>query len=58
MWMTLPMDLRELLEARDGLPTEHEAARKIATFAAMTDDAKTIHVIADPALRPASQKRW
>ena len=56
--MTLPMDLRELLEARDGLPTEHEAARKIATFAAMTDDAKTIHVIADPALRPASQKRW
>ncbi|RLS56788.1 MAG: hypothetical protein DWH91_05900 [Planctomycetota bacterium] len=31
--MTHPMDLRELLEARDGQPTEHEAARKIATFA-------------------------
>ncbi len=31
--MTHPMDLRELLEARDGRPTEHQAARKIATFA-------------------------
>lgn len=27
------MDLRELYEARDGLPTEDRAARKIATFA-------------------------
>ena len=27
------MDLSELLEARQGRPTEHEAARKIATFA-------------------------
>jgi hypothetical protein len=27
------MDLSQLLEARDGRPTEHEAARKIATFA-------------------------
>lgn len=27
------MDLRELFEARDGRPTEHQAARKIATFA-------------------------
>ncbi len=27
------MDLRELLEARQGRPTEDEAARKIATFA-------------------------
>ncbi len=31
--MTHPMDLRELLEARDGRPTEDRAARKIATFA-------------------------
>ena len=31
--MTHPMDLRELLEARDGRPTEDQAARKIATFA-------------------------
>ncbi len=31
--MTHPMDLRELLEARHGRPTEHQAARKIATFA-------------------------
>lgn len=31
--MANPMDLRELFEARDGLPTEHQAARKIATFA-------------------------
>lgn len=31
--MTYPMDLRELQEARDGRPTEDEAARKIATFA-------------------------
>lgn len=30
--MTHPMDLRELLEARDGRPTENQAARKIATF--------------------------
>ena len=27
------MDLSELLEARHGRPTEHQAARKIATFA-------------------------
>lgn len=27
------MDLRELLEAREGRPTEQQAARKIATFA-------------------------
>lgn len=32
MWMT-QMNLRELLEARHGRPTEHQAARKIATFA-------------------------
>ena len=31
--MTHPMDLSELLEARHGRPTEHQAARKIATFA-------------------------
>lgn len=31
--MAHPMDLRELLEARDGRPTEDQAARKIATFA-------------------------
>ena len=31
--MAHPMDLRELLEARDGRPTEYQAARKIATFA-------------------------
>lgn len=31
--MAYPMDLRELLEARDGRPTEYQAARKIATFA-------------------------
>ena len=31
--MTHPMDLSELLEARYGRPTEHQAARKIATFA-------------------------
>lgn len=31
--MTYPMDLRELLEARDGRPNEDQAARKIATFA-------------------------
>ena len=31
--MLHPMDLRELLEARNGRPTEHQAARKIATFA-------------------------
>ncbi|MBA4031391.1 MAG: hypothetical protein C0478_10960 [Planctomyces sp.] len=31
--MTHPMDLRELLEARHGRPTERQAARKIATFA-------------------------
>ena len=31
--MTHPMDLRELLEAREGRPTEDRAARKIATFA-------------------------
>ncbi len=31
--MAHPMDLRELFEARDGLPTEDQAARKIATFA-------------------------
>lgn len=31
--MTHPMDLRELFEARDGLPTEDRAARKIAPFA-------------------------
>lgn len=33
MQMTNSMDLRELYEARDGLPTEDLAARKIATFA-------------------------
>lgn len=33
MWMANPMDLRELLEARHGRPTERQAARKIATFA-------------------------
>ena len=31
--MAHPMDLRELLEARHGRPTERQAARKIATFA-------------------------
>ncbi|MCA8985684.1 MAG: hypothetical protein R3C12_04090 [Planctomycetaceae bacterium] len=31
--MANPMDLRQLLEARDGRPTEYQAARKIATFA-------------------------
>jgi len=31
--MAHPMDLRELLEARHGWPTEHQAARKIASFA-------------------------
>ncbi len=31
--MAHPMDLRELLEARDGRPSEYQAARKIATFA-------------------------
>lgn len=31
--ITYPMDLRELFEARDGRPTEDQAARKIATFA-------------------------
>ncbi len=31
--MVHPIDLRELLEARDGRPTEDQAARKIATFA-------------------------
>jgi hypothetical protein len=31
--MTHPMDFRELLEARSGLPSQDEAARKIATFA-------------------------
>lgn len=31
--MAHPMDFRELLEARDGRPTEYQAARKIATFA-------------------------
>lgn len=31
--MAHPMDFRELLEARDGRPTEDQAARKIATFA-------------------------
>lgn len=31
--MTHPMDLRELLEAREGRPTEYQAARKIAAFA-------------------------
>ncbi len=31
--MAHPMDLRELLEARDGRPSECQAARKIATFA-------------------------
>lgn len=31
--MANAMDLRELLEARDGLPTEPQAARKIAMFA-------------------------
>lgn len=31
--MTHPMDLRQLLEARHGRPTEYQAARKIATFA-------------------------
>lgn len=31
--MIHPMDLRELWAAREGLPTEQEAARKIATFA-------------------------
>lgn len=31
--MVHPMDFRELLEARDGRPTESQAARKIATFA-------------------------
>ena len=31
--MAYPMDLRELLEARDGRPSEYQAARKIATFA-------------------------
>jgi hypothetical protein len=33
MYMAHPMDLRELYEARDGRPTEDQAARKIATFA-------------------------
>lgn len=31
--MAHPMDFRELLEARDGRPSEDQAARKIATFA-------------------------
>lgn len=31
--MTHPMDFRELWAAREGLPTEQQAARKIATFA-------------------------
>lgn len=31
--MAHPMDLSQLLEARQGLPTEDQAARKIATFA-------------------------
>lgn len=31
--MTHPINLRELLEARHGRPTEHQAAGKIATFA-------------------------
>lgn len=31
--MAHPMDFRELFEARDGRPTESQAARKIATFA-------------------------
>lgn len=31
--MMHPMDFRELLEARQGRPTEYQAARKIATFA-------------------------
>ncbi len=35
MLMMHPMDLGELLEARHGRPTEHQAARKIAIFAVM-----------------------
>ena len=34
--MTHPMDLRELLEARDGRPTENQAARKNATYTVVT----------------------
>lgn len=38
------MDLSQLLEARQGRPTEHEAARKIATFAVIP--AATIGLLA------------